>query len=453
MPLTAANPFTAWLPGVDLEKLPSDSVTWGAVTLRSSRVSPSGFRSALSQMVTQQQQTLSQRPLAQIIHSIGCWAKAWRTPGFYWRQLALDWIPLTSGFSSETVADGLDAVFAELQPELLRELVRREVGTPPRGRGGPRLIVHWLAGHIPAVAVMSFVCGLLAKSAQLLKPSSHEPLFAPLLAASWQEADPEIAACVGALWWPGGQSELEAMVLAQADMVVAYGDDETLRELQARTPSQARFIGHGHQWSFAFIGREELVPAKLHGLAAELAQDVTLYDQLGCLSPQVVCLERGASVSPEEFARALGMALTALESRRPAGRWGVETLAAIRGLRDSYHMRQLARESVEIYESTGTLAWTVIVDPRLLVEPTPLPRVIRINPVDHLEDVVAQFLPWKGHLSTVGISVSRRRVQTLMPVLSTLGVWRFCPLGRMQRPSLLESHDGRPLPRRVNIAG
>lgn len=438
------SPVTAWLPGVDVTSLPFASIPCGSAALHSPRVPPALLNTLFTQMIAARQRTLARWSLEEVIERMSRWAQAWRDPQFAWRQLAIEWVPQTSGFSSQTIADGIDVAFAEIHPGKLAELVRKELDPSSVGQIGPPLTVQWLAGNIPALAVMALVSGLLTRSAQFVKPSSQEPLFAPVLAASWQDVDPEMAACIAALWWPGGHSDLESIVLTTADVVVAYGDDVTLRGLQARVPNKARFIGYGHKWSVALIGREQMTIDAIPPLAAALAQDMTLYDQLGCLAPQIVYVECGGSALMDTLARALAMALKTYGMQRPAGCWGTTTFAAVRGLRDHYDMRQLAGEAVSVYGSERTLDWTIIIDPTARCEPASLPRVIRITPVDQLEDILVWLQPWKGQLSTVGVSLSPARLARLTPGLSALGVWRYCPLGQMQRPSLLEGHDGRP---------
>ena len=106
--------------------------------------------------------------------------------------------------------------------------------------------------------------------------------------ASLAARDPELAACLRTLYWPGGDRGCEDVALAAADLVVASGDDGSIADLAGRT--RARFIGHGHRISFAVVTQ-----AQVHAddTAAGLARDVAIWDQRGCLSPQLCFVEGG----------------------------------------------------------------------------------------------------------------------------------------------------------------
>ena len=52
--------------------------------------------------------------------------------------------------------------------------------------------------------------------------------------------------------------------------------------------------------SFSLVTKESLVDAE--ALAHKAAYDVALYDQQGCLSPQLIYVEEGGAVTPKEFA-------------------------------------------------------------------------------------------------------------------------------------------------------
>lgn len=95
---------------------------------------------------------------------------------------------------------------------------------------------------------------------------------------------------------------------ADADLVVAYGSDETVDALACSLPSSTRFEGYGHGFGVAWIERDEDPTA--------VALDVALHDQRGCLSPLAVFVRGDARA----FARALHEALGRLEETLPRGR-------------------------------------------------------------------------------------------------------------------------------------
>ena len=101
---------------------------------------------------------------------------------------------------------------------------------------------------------------------------------------------------------------LEEIAFRQADIVIASGSDESLTAIHRHV--RGRFIGYGHKVSFSVIGKEAL--AQSQQLARAAAYDVALFDQQGCLSPQLIYVEEGGVIRPKEFAALLARELTLL---------------------------------------------------------------------------------------------------------------------------------------------
>ncbi|MEI6569305.1 MAG: acyl-CoA reductase, partial [Verrucomicrobiota bacterium] len=113
-------------------------------------------------------------------------AEQWLEPGFPLRKLALNHGPAATGFSSETLARGLDTFFRQFTQENFEALLRQDLGhlrcldkpsAPNRDEQharlslarGPELILHFTAGNLPIPALMSMTLGLLTRSSQWVK--------------------------------------------------------------------------------------------------------------------------------------------------------------------------------------------------------------------------------------------------------------------------------------------
>src|SRR5690625_6658114 len=88
--------------------------------------------------------------------------------------------------------------------------------------------------------------------------ASGEPLLAALFAQTLAEIDPELGSTIGVTYWPGGSTELEAVVLEGAETTVVYGGAEVVESIRRRLPSGRKLIEHGPRLSLALIGREVL---------------------------------------------------------------------------------------------------------------------------------------------------------------------------------------------------
>ncbi len=97
------------------------------------------------------------------------------------------------------------------------------------------------------------------------------------------------------------------------DVVLAFGSDEVLAQVAADVPAGVRFVGHGHGMGIAIIG----AGAELRRSAAQLALDVVLLDQQGCLSPRLVLVDQRNDVA--HFVRLLTQELAKRETSIPLG--------------------------------------------------------------------------------------------------------------------------------------
>src|ERR1700724_669400 len=202
--------------------------------------------------------------------------------------------------------------------------VRRRPAVALLGRAAALGMAHWagepvlvvLASNLPALAVQPLLPALALRRPVLLKSPSSEPLFAPAFPAALTRRGPRLAGAVGAATWPGGDAELEAPLLAAAGAVVAYGGAEALADLARRAPGK-RFVGYGPKMSLAAVelGSGAAAP---EALAADLARDVALFDQRGCLSVVAVYVAGGLDAAAR-LAGHLEAALAGLAALWPPG--------------------------------------------------------------------------------------------------------------------------------------
>jgi acyl-CoA reductase-like NAD-dependent aldehyde dehydrogenase len=262
-----------------------------------------------------------------------------------------------------------------------------------------------LASNVPALALPAIALGCLAGAAVVVKSGRGDPLSAPAFQRALAAVDPDLAATVVTTYWPGGERTHEDVVLARADVVVVTGGDAAIAALAARV--RGRLVAHGPRLSVATVTDGDAV-------AADVALDVALHDQRGCLSPHAVYVDGDA----RGFAGRLATALDALATRLPPGPVSIEERAAARAARDDDDWA-----GAEVRTGPGG---TVAYDARPTFRPTGGRRTIRVHP----HTTLATALP-VGRIECVGVA---GRVETA--ALARLGVARVCPVGRMQRPPL-----------------
>jgi hypothetical protein len=315
----------------------------------------------------------------------------------------------------------LGGVSGEPARRLFAEAERR--GVEARG-GGPVLVV--LASNLPGLAVQPLLALLALRRPVLLKSPSAEPLFAPAFVAALAAREPALAGALAAATWPGGDRALEAPVLSGVERVIAYGERESLEDLERRAPG--KLVGYGPKTSLAVVAAEA-VGAET---AAGLAEDIALFDQRGCLSVAAVYTDGDAAA----LARHLASALAELAERWPPGPPAAAELAAVQQARLEAELRGASW----LQGGESVAAGTVIVEQRPDFRPSPGLRTVRVHRVAALASLPELLAPWRGHLQ--GAALAGDAAWALATPLEHLGISRCAAPGELQSPDALWHNGG-----------
>ncbi|HVV01753.1 MAG TPA: acyl-CoA reductase, partial [Verrucomicrobiae bacterium] len=210
-------------------------------------------------------------------------------------------------------------------------------------------------------------------------------------------------------------------------------------------PAGARFIGYGHRLSFAYISSTAWSGGNASRLAESFARDVTAWDQLGCLSPHVLYVENGGTVTPVRFAEMLARELERMEGIEPRGCVSSVDASAIASRRSLYEIRAAHSEETRLWCSRDSTAWTVVFETEPRFQVSCLNRFVYVKPVANLTDALQAADSVRGKVSTVGLAAGRENFDSLATQLARWGAARISPLGKMQAPPLCWRHDGRPV--------
>lgn len=420
--------------GSSIESIaPETVVEPGALT----DVSPADLERTIGAL-RRAQRVLAARRTEGAIETLTDVVDAWLTSDSPWFARAEALLPAATGFSLAMIRHALPTMLAPLRAPALADLLDAEVGK----RRGSGLILHVLPGNLPGVAAIPAALSLAIGSAALLKAGRGDRIFPALFAASVAARDAELGACIAARYWPGGERECEDVALAAAELVVASGDDATISDLAART--RRRFIGYGHRVSFAVVTGEIVADDfAAQAAAAQLAADVAIWDQRGCLSPQL-CYVEGNVDTAHRFAGLVADALRPLVQRLPSGRLTDAERLAVRRFRDEAEWRGLGGAGVAVFALGGESDGTVVIESAPAFRPTPLCRSLRVMPVADIRALTALLAPVRALLEGAGLAAVPERWSDLARWLAECGVHRISAVGEMQRPPLDWRQGGRP---------
>ena len=381
------------------------------------------------------------------------------------RREADELLPTVTGFDAEMVRLGLTSYLQTFRAPQLQRFVAQDFANPkvldgfqPALKGGavrafgPPLLAHVWAGNVPGLPLWSLACGLLVKAGNIGKLPSAEPVFATLFARLLCEVHPPLADCLAVVWWKGGQPGPAATLYRAADTVLAYGSTPALREVRAQVPAATRFIGYGHKLGLTLVGRAALDRQRGPAAARRVALDIVRWDQQGCYSSHAVYVERGAALSPREFAQHLAAELANLGHRHPRRVLALDEAEAVAAWRRAAEWRAIAgtdavtdgggasNELLGDEAAPWALAYSDRPQP---LAPTAGQRCVQVSAVHALDDVLPLLAPHAAFLQTVGLATTPAELYRLGEALGRVGVTRIAPLGGMTQPEAGWHHDGR----------
>jgi hypothetical protein len=336
------------------------------------------------------------------------------------------------GFSVPLLEESLDALLAPFTRDALAQLaarvaVRRE------------LLGFVMAGNVVGAGLHEVVLGLLAGAGLLVKTASREPWFFQELANTLAQEDLRVGARLQVSNWSRARADLTRTLREVTDELIPYGDDSTIAAVGGR---RGAIVGFGSRLSAALVTRGAARGGPAQQVARRLARDVTLFEQLGCLSPHQIFVECDGERDAGGFAERLGHAMGELANRLPPPlHLELEDAGALRSVRETARWRALAGEGVRTMEGPG-LSWVVIFDPDADLSPAPGLRCVRVSAVRNPADLAARLAPVRGKIEAFAIASDGDNISTTREVLAASGVSYLAEPGVMQSPPLTWRHGG-----------
>lgn len=311
-----------------------------------------------------------------------------------------------------------------------------------------------MPGNIPGAGLHELVLTLLAGSAALVKTATAEPLFFPRWAERLAALDPRLGARVAVFNWSRERGDLTLAMRQGCDRLVALGDDTTVADLSAiDAPRDGRsrggnFTGFGARVSGVVLTAGACAASANDTTAHDVAGDVSLFEQRGCLSPHHVFVGDPTAEVSRTFAARLAASLRALSAGPlpPPSRLALADAAAIRSLREQARWRALGGRDVRLWE--GPLpGWTVIYDCDAGFSVSPGFRTIFVSPFANPADLARRLEAVTGRVEAFAFKAGSARdapddVARIRAVLERAGATYICVPGRMQSPPVDWPHGG-----------
>lgn len=392
-------------------------------------------------------------PASDILAALGAVGARFLDPADPLRSEALARLPEESGLSPAMCVAVLDGMAADWTVERLEALVVADLGSSSALDGfvrrgertamavGPALTVQIVAGGVPGVGVNALLRSLVVKGPTLLKPGRGDVVLPTLFARALGAVDPALADSLAVVYWPGGSREHEDAALERADVVTVYGSDETVRAVRARVPVTTRLVAYHHRVSIGVVGREALAPSTVEATAAAVAKSVAMFDQRGCVSPQVVFVEEGGGSTPADFVDRLAGALAELEESLSTGTLGTGAASTLQQARGTAEL--LSSSTGGLVRHGGPAAWTVVLDTSDAPTTPTAGRFVRVRAIPDADALAELLGPLGPHLQSVGVAGLEMRLERVARALGALGASRVAPFESVAFPPAWWHHDGR----------
>ncbi|MFH1016652.1 MAG: acyl-CoA reductase [Pseudomonadota bacterium] len=309
--------------------------------------------------------------LAESIKVLGDLAKKWLDPAFPPRREFEISLRESRYFSQGSATEGLNLTFEALGEKLLTAAAER-AWKDKRPNTADRFLVQISAGNLPVTGVFPFFASLLCGIPSIHRPSLRSGNLLDALHRSLATIHPAFASRAAVVSTDSGDDAVTRDLLAPATTAILQGDNDTIEHLSVLAPSRARIVAYGPKFSAAILPRGITPTEKEWDL---LAQDILIWEQQGCLSPQALFLHAPRADECENYANAFSQAFLKRScewERKPHPR----SLGALRWHAFDQNFRQangLAiafsdRLRTDWFATPGLIQWIQYKDERDLVD-------------------------------------------------------------------------------------
>lgn len=296
------------------------------------------------------------------------------------------------------------------------------------------LVCHWLAGNVQVLGMFVLIQSILTKNVNLLRTSSRDNgAFVSLLTAfkgvtytthgGYEIRGDDLLKTIAVISFEHSDENAGRQMSMIADARVAWGGVEAVGTVTA-FPSKydCEDIIMGPKISFSVISKEAIEDEhRAKKLARKIAVDASVFDQTGCASTHNVFVEKGAVVSPADFAVCLAVGMAKVAKQIPKGDMTADEFAAVHSTRGIYDFKG------KVYADDGSI-WTVVYDDESNITKPVYSRVVFVHAVDEITDALA-FV--NSDIQTIGLAANGDKAMNFATRAAEHGALRFPVPGKM----------------------
>ena len=330
-------------------------------------------------------------------------------------------------FSPGSVTAGLHRSFTALNRDSLKTLAKTLEESE-----NPKLAVYVSAGNLPITGVFDFYAALLRGTPSLHRISSRSSSLLPHLHKTLQGIAPDVARSVAIVETRAPNDETTRTLFREAQTIVAQGETSTLDHLRTLIPEQAQFVPYPPGFSAGVFPNEIEVTSKI---LDPFLQDLYIWEQQGCLSPQILILAGFSPSGVTEFQSDLHKV-----AERRAHSWKRQPQKRTLGRIEWQFLEEEMKtgERRDCYKTPNLLSM-------VLEKPQPawfsIPGLLQLIPVKSVDELASTLGEEKEKLSSLALPTEdfEKHTETLQKLFSDR---RIVPFGQLQSPTLDWKQNG-----------
>ena len=298
------------------------------------------------------------------------------------------------------------------------------------------IAVHWIAGNIPVLGVISLFQSLLTKNKSIVKvPYKLKDILPKMLKdlsntnfikARNKKVIDKLLNSTLVIYMDRDDEVNQKLISKIADIRIAWGGLEAVSNV-VKLPKKlnCRDLIFGPKVSLAFVSKEKLKSKKdLNNLTKNLCNDVFAFNQTGCNSPHNLIIEQGSKFNLKEVAHELAIEFN-LQSQNKA--LHSDPI-------DKYNILEkksifLSAENKKVLSGKKN-EWNIFISHEKLnkINDPLYCRTIFLHKVKKIDDL-KNAIP--SNTQSLGLFASNKRKKEIVKILSESVIDRFPDIGKM----------------------
>lgn len=333
---------------------------------------------------------------------------------------------------------------------ILKTMVENEVGIHfldgwvevpvPSGRAKVRAFgakaLHIIAGNVPLVAALSIIRGALARSDNIIKLPSNDPLTATAILETMSDIDKShpIVKHFAAAYWKGGDQEFERRLVTPYNLekIIAWGGHNSIRSIKKLVGPGIDLITLDPKFSVSIIGEEAFKTEEDIEKAAFLAAiDSAVFNQEACVTSRTHFVK----TTPEKAARYSQYLYQFMQNQSPS--LSTKPKSFPNRLKDDIDSLRIMDGFFDVIggeNGEGAVITSLAGEP---VEFFPSCKVVNVIPIEDFQEAIERVTI---ATQTVGIYPESLKDE-IMGQLVSRGVQRFVSLGQAASGGIGVPHD------------